>query len=163
MAAALVASCGGYGPGFAELPAASGWERPPVRDWLINDGLTPREWVVCPRPACRQEAMVVAFEARGETARQVAATLARPDRLLAAPADRNERAKRRNRAHARAEPFATGGFRGARVLITPGDGTGRAAAVVILARDEGDRLRLLLSIAPDMDAASANAQAAVHG
>ncbi|CAH1664221.1 MULTISPECIES: hypothetical protein [unclassified Chelatococcus] len=55
-----LASCGGYGAGFAALPEASGWERLPVGRWLV-EGIAPDTMVVCRRPACSEDAMVASF------------------------------------------------------------------------------------------------------
>ncbi|CAH1654823.1 conserved hypothetical protein [Hyphomicrobiales bacterium] len=55
-----LASCGGYGAGFAALPEASGWERLPVGRWLV-EGIAPDTMVVCRRPTCSEDAMVASF------------------------------------------------------------------------------------------------------
>lgn len=159
LSCSLAAACGAYGPGFAELPASAGWERLPIGDWLVNDGLTPLQAVFCPKAACPHEALVATFEARGDLTSRAERLLDDPATILAA--------LRRPSAAARSGKVQPGtvdvaplhgeGLRGLRVAMASRDGR-RRAAVVVLGRQRGDHLRLVLSVSEDADAALANAR-----
>ena len=53
LALLLLAGCADhFGPGLVQLAAGRGWEPLPIRNWVVNDGVTPKAIVYCPPEDC---------------------------------------------------------------------------------------------------------------
>jgi hypothetical protein len=167
---ALLSACASFGSGIAELPAASGWERLPIRSWLLNEGLGPATIVYCPARSCARPAVVATFSARGETAAQLLRALADTKALLAAKrveaaTARDPRFKRKvsvgkPKSSEHAEPLQVDGLKGYRVSLSPDIAGGSAAYAVVLAKRDGDLVKAALAVTTDPEAALQEARAA---
>jgi len=166
----LLHGCVGFGAGIAGLPASAGWERLPVRSWVLNDGLGPVTIVYCPARNCPRPAMVATFQSQGETSTLLLRALADSKALLTAKraevATARDPRKKRNTADTRpkssehAEPVTVDGLDGYRVSLTPDIPGGHAAYAVVLARRDGEVVRVALAVTTDPGAALQDARAA---
>lgn len=167
---ALLSACVGFGSGIAELPASSGWQRLPIRNWLLNEGFGPATIVYCPVPLCAQPAMVATFSVQGEMAVRLMHTLADPKALLEAkrveaatardPRFKRKAARQKPKSSEHAERVEADGLTGYRVTLSPDIAGGHAAYAVVLARHDDDVAKIALAVTTDPDAALQEARAA---
>jgi hypothetical protein len=167
----LLEGCAGYDAGFAALPASAGWQRLPLKGWLMNAGLGPARIAYCPPSSCAHPAVVATLAARGAEAARLLRSLASPAALLRprAPAEgslaaRVKRPARKTAAKSTEEawPIEADGLEGYRVTLSPKVAGGHPAYAVVLAWRSGDEARAALAVATDPDAALRDAKAAAR-
>ncbi|MFI5013290.1 MAG: hypothetical protein ACHQAY_13185 [Hyphomicrobiales bacterium] len=168
----LLSACAGFGSGIAELPATSGWQRLPVRSWLLNEGFGAATIVYCPAQSCARPAMVATFSAEGETALRLMRSLADPKALLLAkrvevavardPRFKRKAASEKPKSSEHAEPVAADGLSGYRVTLSSDVAGGHVAYAVVLAKRDADAVKVALAVTTDPDAALQDARAAAR-
>jgi hypothetical protein len=166
----LLAGCAGFDTGIAGLPAASGWRRLPVHDWLLNEGLGPAKIVYCEVPSCPRPAVVATFSAEGEAAARLLRALSDPKSLLAAkrvevatardPRVKSKIGKEKPRSREEAERIEADGFAGYRVTLRPATADGHPAFAVVLSKRYDDKVKAALAVTTDPDAALQEARTA---
>lgn len=168
----LLASCA-YAPVVVEglQPPEAGadrgespWIFVPAGMWLTRDTVAPRAVGMCASPACPTKLAVAVFEARGAEARGLQRSLRNPSELarmlvagnqtrrrLVAESNRSvpaaiaaRRMPRRVAAHA--QRLRHRGFSGFTLTIRRVEGEARTAHAAVLARPQGNRIRVVVVV-----------------
>lgn len=173
-------SCGHFGPGLAELPAAQGWQVMPVTKWVIDDAIRPRAVVFCPAETCPSPALVAVFRVTGQEAGRLEQLIGQdPARLLrtaarpaarqrpAVPAGKSSNSSKRSESGKPSHPgsrttvekIGQDGLTGARITLQARSEDARTASGVVLYRRDGPALTIALAVTTDPDKALAHAKA----
>jgi hypothetical protein len=172
-ALALAASLAGciYSPQqVAGLDPNDAWTSLPLRAWLAEERGEAEAIAACFGGECRDRIGVGVFLLKGEAARDARAVLDDPRRLvtdLRARERRDENEKRKKIDIAiDARPVTAGPARGFELTMASRQDPARVAVGVVLARPEGDGLRVVMAVGEDravVDAAARQAAAEVLG
>lgn len=168
----LLASCA-YAPVAVEglQPPETGadrgdspWIFVPVGMWLTRDTVAPRAVGMCELPACPTKVAVAVFEARGAEARGLQRSLRNPSELarmlvagnqtrrrLVAESNRSVPAaiaarRMPRRVAASAQRLRHRGFSGFTLTIRRAEGQARTAHAAVLARPQGNRIRVVVVV-----------------
>lgn len=164
LAALLVAGCADhFGPGLVQLAAGRGWEPLPIRNWVVNDGISPKAMVYCTPQDCQRPgvAALLTFEGReaADMARALALDPARLAREFSKPSSKSK-AKQAGKpaSTTTVSRFRQDGAEGILVEIRARDG-GRLAATAILYARRGDALTMAIAVTDESQAAKDFARA----
>ncbi len=77
LGALLLAGCADhFGPGLVQLAAGRGWEPLPIRNWVVNDGISPKAIVFCPPQDCVRPGVAALLSFEGREAAEMEKALA---------------------------------------------------------------------------------------
>ncbi|CEJ13707.1 hypothetical protein BN1110_04031 [bacterium YEK0313] len=142
----------------------SPWIFVPVGMWLTRDTIVPRAVGMCELPSCPTKVAVAVFEARGAEARGLQRTLRNPSELartlvagnqtrrrLVAESNRSVPAaiaarRMPRRVAACAQRLRRRGFSGFTLTIRRAEGQARTAHAAVLARPQGNRIRVVVVV-----------------
>ena len=163
-------SCGHFGPGLAELPAAQGWQVMPVGRWVIDDMIRPQTVVFCPAETCPSPAMVAVFKVTGQEAARLEQLIGQnPARMLQNISGPPIRPRPSGKADRPTHPGSTttvekldDGLTGARITLRSKAVDGRVATGVVLVKRDGATLAISLAVTTDPDKALAHAKSGLR-
>lgn len=132
------------------------WLALPIGGWVVEGGISAQAIAACLDPACSPRAAIGLFTATGADAAILARLLDDPDALrrglLARIAAAPRRSKRRAATAVEVAPRREGALTGFALRLAGADRS-REAAAVVLARRRPDEIRLILIVAPTLEAA----------
>lgn len=163
LACALLVGCAGhFGPGLTELAAGTGWEPLPIRNWVLNEGITPAALVYCPNETCLRPAAAAILIFDGKEADTLEQGLAQSPAALArrfsTPSSRPKK-PRPAESTTSVSRFEIENARGLLVEIRARKGGRHAATGIVYAREK-DRLVVAIAVTDDAQAARDYARAA---
>jgi hypothetical protein len=123
----------------------------PVRAWLLRDDVRPVTMAGCLVEPCSARVGVAVFDMTGNAARDIERAVAEPERVRADVMRRDREDRTANRAGAIAvqvERMTFDGARGFSIRLSKADGS-RAAHGVALTRAQGERTRVVISVADE--------------
>ncbi|MCZ0736670.1 hypothetical protein [Phreatobacter sp. AB_2022a] len=142
----------------------SPWIFVPVGMWLTRDTIVPRAVGMCELPSCPTKVAVAVFEARGAEARALQRTLRNPSELARMLVAGNQTRRRLVAESNRSVPAAIAarrmprrvaasavrlrhrGFSGFTLTIRRVEGQARTAHGAVLARPQGNRIRVVVVV-----------------
>ncbi|WP_186419836.1 hypothetical protein [Bosea sp. CS1GBMeth4] len=161
LAAVLIAGCADhFGPGLVQLAAGRGWEPLPIRNWVVNDGISPKAIVYCTPQDCQRPGVAALLTFEGREATDMARTLALDPARLAREFSKRPKAKQagKPKSTTTVSRFRQDGADGILVEIRARDG-GRLAATAILYARRGDALTMAIAVTDEAQAAKDFARA----
>jgi hypothetical protein len=149
-----------YSPSALPFPAAEGWAQLPTASMLAEAGIEPTDTFLCRPEMCGDPALVTRIALSAREAGFVDQLAADPARLLsrARPSHTPRRPERRAIGIA---PLALGAWRGATVEIGSTVPGARPAHMVLLGRRLASGAELMVTVAPNPEAARRLAGAAL--
>ena len=159
----LLPSCGllpssHYALATLPLSAEQGWVQLPTRRWLLNPGISPDAMLFCPAETCGEQVFIARLELTGREIGFAEQLMRNPVRTLAAVRSTQSRRDRQSVSRADVTPLTVAGWMGGSVSletrIVPGKVThAKAAQVAVVAKRDGDRAWLMMSVASTSDVA----------
>lgn len=161
LALVLIAGCADhFGPGLVQLAAGRGWEPLPIRNWVVNDGISPKAMVFCTPQDCQRPGVAALLTVEGREAADMARALALDPARLAREFSKRPKAKQtgKPKSTTTVSRFRLDGADGILVEIRARDG-GRLAATAILYARRGDTLAMAIAVTDEAQAAQDFARA----
>lgn len=161
LAALLIAGCADhFGPGLVQLAAGRGWEPLPIRNWVVNDGISPKAMVYCTPQDCQRPGVAALLTFEGREAADMAKALALDPARLAREFSKRPKAKQsgKPKSTTTVSRFRQDGADGILVEIRARDG-GRFAATAILYARRNDTLAMAIAVTDETQAAQDFARA----
>lgn len=165
----LLAGCADhFGPGLVQLAAGRGWEPLPIRNWVVNEGITPKAMVFCPPQDCIRPGVtaLISFEGReaAELERALALDPARLARAFARKAGAKAQggktqAKTPEASTTRVTRFNLDGAKGIQVDIRAKEGDRLASTAILYGRRDKATLDLAIAVTTESAAARDYARA----
>lgn len=154
----------------AGLDPNDAWTSLPLRSWLAEERGEAEAIAACFGGECRDRIGVGVFVLKGEAARDARAVLDDPRRLTAdlRARERRDESEKRKKIDVTidARPITAGPARGFELTMSSRQEPARVAIGVVLARQEGDGLRVVMAVGEDravVDAAARQTAAEVLG
>lgn len=161
LAALLTAGCADhFGPGLVQLAAGRGWEPLPIRNWVVNDGISPKAMVYCTPQDCQRPGVAALLTFEGREAADMVKALALDPARLAREFSKRPKAKQagKPKSTTTVSRFRQDGADGILVEIRARDG-GRLAATAILYARRNDTLAMAIAVTDEAQAAQDFARA----
>lgn len=158
LALMLIAGCADhFGPGLVQLAAGRGWEPLPIRNWVVNDGITPKAIVYCPPEDCIRPGVAALLALEGREAAEMEKALALDPARLAREFSKRAANSKTKRAAKAASTTTVSRFKldeanGILVEIRAKEGSRLAATAIVFARKD-KALAMAIAVTTESQAA----------
>jgi hypothetical protein len=154
----------GLGPeiGIGPSPGGGGWTGLPIGELLTRPSLETQVLAACFSANCQEPAALMMVTARGKDAADLRRTLRNPQSLGGEIAQTRGKTSKRPKVETRIESARSGDFQRIGISMSRADKPDVQVYGVIVARDGGDKISAVISIAGRPDVADANAASAAQ-